>query len=1044
MDIVRSSIEKPVGVTVAVILVVMFGLIGLNKLPVQLTPDVEKPKITVSTVWPGATPYEIEKEIVEKQEEVLKGLRGLTKLESESFNGYGTITLTFELETDLDDALLRVSNKMNEASDYPENVLRPKIEAAGAQSSPVIWMMLKTKPESEKHINNYKTFFEDNVRQHMERVKGVGSLLVFGGTEDQLHVVIDTEKMARHKVTINQVIGAIQAANLNISAGVLGIGKKNYRIRTVSQFQNPADALEVVISDDGIRRVYLRDVARVERGFKKEDGSVLHNGVQGIVVGVRKEQGANVLELTDRMEEKVQWLNGGLLARNNVYIDWVYDQRPYINNAINLVKMNVLIGGILAIVVLLSFLRSVTSTITTAVAIPISAIGTFVFMWMMGRNLNVVSLAGISFAVGMLVDNSIVVLENIDRHRKMGKDAFGAAYDGAKEVWGAVLASTATTVAVFLPVIFIQEEAGQLFRDIAIAITFSIILSLFVSVSVIPTLIHQFYKRKKERAANRFQRSRTGEFIAGRIMFFSALCLNSTRNRLLTVIFFTLISLLISAEMMPSAEYLPQGNRNLILNILIPPPGYSVEKLKSMGHYIYEQAKPYFEEDGKDGIPQISRMFYVGAERFNLFGGIGVHETRAKEMMPLFSRIMRSIPGVFGVSIQAGIFESGLGQGRNIDVNISGQDIGRITGVAQAMMFGLIPAKVPNSQIRPIPSLETSYPEAGIIPVKEKLAANGLSEADLGTYVDILMDGRKIDEFRPEGVKQIDLMIKGDDVDYTSPEDILNSTVVSRYGNLIRVGDVSNLVYGQGMPQINHLERTRTITLQVTPPADLPLQQAMEIIQNDVIGGMRASGQLEGLEVSVGGNADKLDETRRALQWNLLLALIITYLLMAALFENFLYPFIILFSVPLAAAGGFIGLWLVNRLVAPQGFDVLAMLGFIILIGTVVNNAILIVHQSLNNVRYNGMVGVPAISDAVRTRIRPIFMSATTSVLAMTPLVLSTGPGSELYRGLGSILLGGLAMSTVFTLFVIPSLLAFVIGFEKSRVGENAWEREPG
>ncbi len=1037
MDIVKSSIRKPVGISVAVILVVMFGLIGLNKLPVQLTPDVETPKITVSTIWGGATPYEIEKEVIEQQEEALKGLQGLTKMESSSFNSYAEVTLSFALETDLDDALLRVSNKMNEVADYPENVLRPRIEAAGAQSSPVIWMFLKTKPETREHVNHFRTFFEDNVRQHLERVKGVGSLLVFGGTENELHVVVDTARMARHKVTINRIIAALRAANLNTSAGVLGVGRKNYRIRTVSQFQSPVDALDVVIFDDGTRRVYLRDVARVENGFKKDEGAILHNGTQGIVVGVRREQGANVLELSDRMEEKVEWLNGGLLAKNGVFIDWVYDQRPYINNAINLVKRNVLIGGILAIVVLLSFLRSATSTITTAVAIPISVIGAFVFLWLMGRNLNVVSLAGISFAVGMLVDNSIVVLENIDRHRKMGKDAFGAAYDGTKEVWGAVLASTATTVAVFLPVIFMQEEAGQLFRDIAIAITFSITLSLFVSVSVIPSLIHQFYKRKKQRPATKFQESKVGPIIVERLMGFSAICLNSPKSRLLTIFLFTVVSLGIMAGLKPSAEYLPMGNRNLIMNILIPPPGYSVEKLKEMGHYVYNEAKPYFAEDGKDGIPQIKQMFYVGAERFNLFGGIGVHETRAKEMMPLFNRIMRSIPGIFGVSIQAGIFESGIGQGRNIDVNISGQDINKIVGAAQAMMFGLIPAKIPNGQIRPIPSLETSYPEAKIIPNKEKLAASGLSERDLGIYVDVLMDGRKIDEFRPAGVKQIDLVIKGDDALYRSPEDIMASTIVNSFGNLIRIGDVSELVYSQGMPQINHLERNRTITLQVTPPADLPLQDAMEIINSQVIGAMADSGQLQGLEVSVGGNADKLAETGKALQWNLLLALAITYLLMAALFENFIYPLIILFSVPLAAAGGFIGLRLVNLLIAPQGFDILAMLGFIILIGTVVNNAILIVHQSLNNVRYNGLVGIPAISDAVRTRIRPIFMSATTSLLAMMPMVLSTGPGSELYRGLGSILLGGLAVSTVFTLFVIPALLAFVIDLERSRVDEN-------
>jgi len=1037
MDIIKYSINKPVSVTVAVILVVMFGVIGLNKLPVQLTPDVETPQITVSTVWGGATPNDVEKEIVERQEEALKGLQGLTKMESYSYNSYGEITLSFQLDTDIDDALLRVSNKMNEVPSYPENVDKPTILAAGAQSSPVIWMLLKLKPENTKHINNFKTFFEDNVRQHIERVEGVGSLLVFGGTENELHVTIDAEKMALHNITINQIIGAIKKANRNVSAGVLGMGKKNYRIRTVSLFQTPAEALDVVIFDDGIKRVYLRDVARITEGYAKEAGAILHNGIQGIVVGVRKEQGANVLEMSDRLEKVIQKLNDGLLAKNDLYIDWVYDQRPYINTAVNLVKKNVLIGGILAICVLLLFLRSVTSTITTAVAIPISAIGTFIFMWLMGRNLNVVSLAGISFAVGMLVDNSIVVLENIDRHRKMGKKAMAAAYDGAKEVWGAVLASTATTVAVFLPVIFIQEEAGQLFRDIAIAITFSILLSLFVSVSVIPTLIHQFYKRKKEKKPNMLQKSYVGPLFSAAIMKFSEFCLKNAFTRLATVILFTSFSLGLTAWLLPPAEYLPQGNRNLILNILIPPPGYSVDKLKDMGRYIYKKAEPYFQEDGKDGVPKIRQMFYVGADRFNLFGGISVHETRAKEMIPLFTRIMNSIPGVFGVSIQSGIFEAGIGKGRNVDVNISGEDIDEIAGVAQAMMFGLIPAKIPTAQVRPIPSVETSYPEVRIIPLKEKLAANGLTEDDLGVYVDILMDGRKIEEYRPEGVKQIDLVIKGDDTVYETPEDILNSTIVNSFGNLIRVRDVARLEYGQGMSQINHLERNRTITLQVTPPADLPLQTAMEIIEKDIIPSLKESGKLDNVVVEVGGNADKLIETKDALQLNLLLALIITYLLMAALFENFLYPIIILFSVPLAAAGGFIGLRAVNTFIAPQGFDVLTMLGFIILIGTVVNNAILIVHQSLNNVRYNGLQGIPAVSDAVQTRIRPIFMSATTSLLGMMPLVLSTGAGSELYRGLGSILLGGLAMSTVFTLFVIPSLLAFFIGFERSRIHED-------
>ncbi len=1038
MDIVRYALNKPVTVIVGVILLVTFGLIGLNNLPIQLTPDVETPRITVQTSWGGATPYEIEKEIIEKQEEALKGLQGLTEMESSSYNNLGEVTLSFVLGTNLDDALLRVSNKLNEVSNYPDNAKRPKIEAAGANSSPVIWMMLRTKPENRNHINIYRTFFEDNVRQHLERVKGVGSIFAFGGTENELHVELDIQKMAQHKVTIDQLSGALTKANATISAGVLGIGRKNYRVRTIGQFQSPEDALNVVVYEDGLKRVYLRDIATVSRGYKKETGAVLHNGDQIIVVGIRKEPGTNVLTMTDNVEKEVERLNRTILGENGLYIDMVYDQRPYINTAINLVKQNVAVGGLLAVLVLLTFLRSMRSTMITALAIPISVIGTFIFLWISYRSLNVVSLAGISFAVGMLVDNSIVVLENIDRHRKLGKKAYQAALEGAKEVWGAVFASTATTVAVFVPVIFMQEEAGQLFRDIAIAITFSIMISFLVSVTVIPTLINIFYRRddKKEKRGNRLQKSIIGPLFLNGLMKCSDVCLKNVITRIFTVVLFTSLSVSIVFWLLPSAEYLPLGNRNLILNILVPPPGYSVEKYREIGTTLYQQAEPYFREDNKDGIPQIKDMFFVGADRFTLFGGISTHETRARELMPLFSRIMNSIPGVFGVSLQAGIFERGIGQGRSVEVNISGEDMDAIVAAGRTL-YGAISQQLPGSQVRPVPSLETSYPEIRVKPNKERLAANGLSESDLGVYVDILMDGRKIDEYRPEGIKQIDLVLKGSDERFDSPEKILNATVVNRFGDLIKVGDIADLVYSEGMPQINHLERKRTITLQVTPATSLPLQEAMDTIENKIIGSMKQEGKLENLEITIGGNADKLAETGKALQWNLLLALLITYLLMAALFENFIYPFIILFSVPLAAAGGIIGLLAVNRFIAPQGFDVLAMLGFIILIGTVVNNAILIVHQSLNNVRYNDLSGVTAISEAVRTRIRPIFMSATTSILAMTPLVLSTGSGSELYRGLGSILLGGLALSTLFTLFVVPALLAFVIGFERSRNNET-------
>ncbi|MDM8540480.1 efflux RND transporter permease subunit [Desulfococcaceae bacterium HSG9] len=1029
MDIIKFAISKPVTIIVMNILIVLFGVVGIKRLPVQLTPDVETPQITVSTVWPGATPYEIEKDIVEQQEEVLKGIQKLTLMESSSFNSMGNVTLTFEVGTDIDAALLRVSNKLNEVRSYPQNVEKPVIEASGAQSSPVIWMVLKITEGKPTKVWSYRTFFENELRQHLERVPGVGSLFVFGGSEEQLEVVISPQKMGKYNLTINDVIGRLNTANVDVSAGTLGLAKKNYRVRTVSQFQNINDPLKVLLRDDGIHRVYLKDIAETRIGYAPNDVSVMHNGAPVIVVGVRKQQGANVIRLTERTQAVVERLNQGILKDHNLAFKIVYEQTPYINRAISLVRRNVIIGGLLALCVLLIFLRSISSTLVTAIAIPISVIGAFISMWMFNRSINVVSLAGISFAVGMLVDNAIVVLENIDRHRKMGKTAFQASYEGAKEVWGAVLASTITTVAVFLPVIFIQQEAGQLFKDIAIAITFAILVSLVVSVTSIPTLTHLFYKRSGKRRQHFNFIGQIGLFFGKIILAVSGFTLKNWFTRIMTVVILTGIAVFTVLQLMPKAEYLPQGNRNLILNIMIPPPGYSFNKRQEIGDFIFKTTRPYFENDFKDDVPQIKNMFYVAADRIMLFGAISQHETRAREMMPLFTRVLHSIPGMFGVSIQAGIFQTGLGRGRTVSINIAGESIDAIINNARTL-FGAVKKRLPKAQVRPVPSLENSYPEANFIPDRAKALANGLTESEVGLYIDVIMDGRKIGEFKPEQKKKTDLIIMGDQETVKTPEDIKKSVIANRFGQLIRISDISELKYDQGMMQVDHLERKRTIKLEITPTSEMPLQTAMEIIQKEVIQSLQKAGKLKGVNVTVGGNADKLAEAMQTIQWNLIMAAIIIYLLMAALFENFFYPFIIMFSVPLAAAGGFIGLRLVDRFIAPQAFDIVTMLGFIILVGTVVNNAILIVHQALNNVRQHGMAGAKAVTESVKSRLRPIFMSTTTSIFGMAPLVVSTGAGSELYRGLGSVLLGGLAISTVFTVFVIPALLAFFIGFE--------------
>ncbi|MCK4536350.1 MAG: efflux RND transporter permease subunit, partial [Desulfuromonadales bacterium] len=759
---------------------------------------------------------------------------------------------------------------------------------------------------------------------------------------------------------------------------------------------------------------------------------VLHNSTPGIAIGVRPEAGTNILEMTNLVEAQYQWLNENKLAPEGLYLEWVYDQRFYINGAIDQIKQNIMFGGLLAVGVLLLFLRSLRATIVVATAIPISVIGTFIFLNLLGRNLNVVSLAGIAFAVGMLVDNAIVVIENIDRHRQMGKNAFAASLDGTKEVWGAVLASTITTVAVFLPVVFIQEEAGQLFRDIAIAVVASVSLSLLVSVSVIPMFSYRLFRLKKGKSRKQLPLiDAVGKRFSAALMSLVELAIRNWLTRLATLGILIGVAFACVWLLTPKMEYLPQGNRNFVLSILVPPPGLSTTERTDIGEQFFAMASPHIGQD-VDGIPAIKNMFYVGSEGFMIAGAIGEHWDRAGELLPFFNRMIYSIPGMYGVSLQPGVFESGIGEGRAIKLNVSGNDLNRIVA-ASGTMFGMIRSQIENSQVRPVPSIELTYPEARIIPNRDRLKANGMSTRDLGIALDVLMDGRIVGDFKQEGKKKIDLILKAADQEIPTPQDLYNASLATPGGKVLPVSSLADLQETTGMALIRHLERERTVTLQITPPKSMPLQTAMEIIDRQIIPAVKKMGLLEGLQVDMSGAADKLVETREVLQWDFLLAILIAYLLMASLFGNFIYPLIIMLTVPLAGAGGFIGLKLLNLFIVQQPMDVLTMLGFVILIGIVVNNAILIVHQALNNFHTGGMDYKEAVLESTRSRLRPIYMSATTSICAMLPLVLIPGAGSELYRGLGSVILGGLAVSTIFTVFVIPAILIFVIRMEKRK-----------
>ncbi len=1037
MKLVDLSIQKPVTVSVGAILIVLFGLISLYRIPIQLTPNVDLPEVSITTIWKGASPVEVEREVIEAQEKELKSLDGLVEITSESADGSGYIHLEFEIGTDIDEALLRVSNKMEQVKSYPDNMDRPIIKSGGRREQAIAWMVFKAKKGYTGDLLKEYDYVDEHIQPRIERISGVASSNVYGGLKNELQVIVDVEALAGRDITVPELMRALKVENKTISAGDFDEGKRRYITRTVGEYKSEEDVLNVIIKRVGGIPVAVKDVAQVKLGYDKSSVVVRHSGTPTLVMNAVREPGTNVLTVMQRLQDTISDLNDTLLQDRHLEIVQVYDETTYIYNAIDLVKKNLFLGGALAVMVLILFLRSFSGTVVVSAAIPISVIGTFLLMTAAGRNINVVSLAGLSFAIGMVVDNSIVVFENIFRHVEMGKSRVAAALDGTKEVWGAVLASTLTTVSVFLPIVFIQEEAGQLFRDIAIAISSAVALSLLISITGIPTLSaiilgRNSKKDSSEKKSGPVKRAARW-FVSGVIRFVYWMC-----NRVLTRI--GVVALLVTAAvfttllLIPETEYLPKGNREMLFGILLPPPGYNSQEFEKIAKTIEADILPLIEKDGSNkkaeelNLPPVKNFFYVAWTQRVFMGVISKVQERTAELIPYVYQTLGKIPGMIPIVQQAGLFSRGIGKSRSIEVEIKGPDLEKLIGLGKRM-YGMTAAALPGAQIRPIPGLDLGNPEIRITPNRDRLTRLGITTTDLGATVDALVNGAKSGTYRLDG-DEIDLVVKARESRLERIQDIAAFPIVSPLGPKVLLGSVADVALKEGPTQINHIDTRRAITLQIIVPFDISLEAAMDIVNEKVITPIKTGGNLDRqYRIDMGGTADKLTKTRNALKWNFILAVVISYLLMSALFENFLYPLIILFSVPLAAAGGFVGIFLVNHFVAPQPLDILTMLGFVILVGIVVNNAILIVHQTLNNIRLHHMDHSNAIAESVRSRIRPIYMSSITTVFGMLPLVLFPGAGSEFYRGLGSVVVGGLLVSTVFTIFLIPALLSLTLDF---------------
>ena len=685
---------------------------------------------------------------------------------------------------------------------------------------------------------------------------GVARVDIFGGSAREMRVVIQPERLARYGLTVPDVLDALRSSGISMSAGDVDEGKRRYVVRTEGDFERPEQVRAVVLrtmEDERtgrLARVTVDDVARVDFAFKEPRARIRVLGESALASRAIRETGANVIEAMEGIRQAVAELNESILPPVGLTIEQVYDETVYIDSAIDLVTSNIYIGGTLAAIVLLLFLRSIGATLIVSVAIPVSVVASFVAMAAMGRSINVISLAGIAFAVGMVVDAAIVVLENIYRLRQAGVPATKAAYEGARQVWGAILVSALTTVMVFIPILVMKLEVGQLFRDIAVAISVAVLLSLLVAITLVPAMAQRMLGGGDGRIVHRRIPlvDDIAALFARSILGFIRIVTSSRVLAFLVVGLVTVGAGFLAKQFLPKLEYLPEGNRNLVFGFILPPPGYNLDTMSDIATRVEDATRPMWaSETGPDSAPgeppKIDRFFFVAFGGNAFIGASSMDDQRAGDLVEPMSEPIYHEPGTFGFIRQPSIFGRGLGGSRSIDLDITGPEIETILQTALQAM-GLVSQVLPleeGHQYRPDPGLELGAPEVRLTPDRVRLADAGVSARAFALSVDAFNDGVRVSEITV-GNDRIDLMLKGDDEGTTSTQGIDSLPIVTGSGKILPASALADIEVTSGPTEIRHLERQRTVTLKITPSATLALEDALAILNERVIAPLEAAG----------------------------------------------------------------------------------------------------------------------------------------------------------------------------------------------------------
>lgn len=1060
MRLVDIATERRVTILMFTVAILMFGFVSLARLKVNLLPDLSYPTITVRTELPGAAPLEIENLLSKPVEEAVGVIRNVRQVRSISRAGQSDVIIEFLWGTEMDFAGVDVREKLD-VLDLPLEANRPLLLRFDPANDPILRLALTYGADaeagaelSETQLKSLRLFAQEQLKNSLEAIEGSAAVKISGGLEDEIQILVDQDKLAQLDISIEQVATRIRAENINLSGGRLEQGSQRFLVRTINEFETVDQIAAAIIPTSGAQVVRLRDIAAVTRGYKEREAVTRVNGRESVELAVYKEGDANTVQVAKRVSAALESVEEDL--PDNLELTKVYDQSVFIADAIDQVKLAALIGGLLAVLMLYLFLRDVRSTLVIGVAIPVSVIGTFVLMYASDLTLNIMSLGGIALAIGLLVDNSIVVLENIVRRKEKGDDVMTAARRGTSEVAGAVTAATLTTVAVFFPMVFVSGVAGQLFRDQALTVTFALLFSLLVAITLIPMLAawnagHRFADNDEEPPV--VQRGRIGGFFAaiggaittgiawlfhllralyagfGRSLglvlwplavvvqkLFSGLAAIypgtlrwALRNRLLVVLIAagifggtaTLVPLL-GAELIPQ---LSQGEYQVAIRL---PPGTPLAQTDRLIRSVQDSAAAHPDTKLSFSVAGTGNRLDASpvdagenAGSLNVQLNDGADRAAENRSMKALRTALQKLPGVQYEISRPALFSFST----PLEIEIAGFDLDRLRTASE-----LVHARLEQSgRFADIKSsIEQGNPEIQIVFDHERAAQLDLVVRDIADRIVRKVRGEVATRYTWRD-RKIDVLVRSVDTRQASVDEIRELIVNPQSERPVSLSAVADIRIANGPAEIRRTDQERVALLS----ANLAYGDLSTAVAE--VNRILADVDLpRGIGAQVTGQNDEMQQSFASLKFTLALAVFLVYLVMAAQFESVIHPLVILFTIPLAFVGAVLALYLTGTTV-----NVVVLIGAIMLAGIVVNNAIVLV-DLINQLRADGQDKHTAIIEAGQARLRPIVITTLTTALGLAPMAIGFGQGAEVRAPMAITVIGGLLMSTLLTLLVIP------------------------